>query len=329
MKLFSITFFLFLFSCSISQSKTLPPFKATDQPAAPDYSNEKNWSVLPFRKDAADLTPKAEKWIKDSLKQVDVFYVYPTLYMKGKTWNASITNKKLNKKIDNLPVKLQASVFNAVGRVYAPRYRQAHVKSFYDSTENGKAALDFAYQDVKAAFEYYMKHYNNGRPIIIVSHSQGTFHTRQLLKDYFDTPEMKQKLVCAYVVGFGIYPEKYEILKPCEDATATNCYVTWSSFKKGYTPKGVNMLFGKTCVNPISWKMDTTKVIGNGGMLFNVNRKKHFKSEVQLKDNFLWVKTNMLIVRKFNVMHLADFNLYWYDIRKNVSDRVAQYLNKK
>ena len=226
-------------------------------------------------------------------------------------------------------VKFQASVFNQVGRIYAPRYRQAHIKSFYDSTENGKAALDFAYEDVKKAFEYYLRNYNNGRPIIIASHSQGSFHARRLLKDYFDTPEMKQKLVCAYVIGFGIYPEKYELLKPCNDALATNCYVTWSSFKKGYTPENVNMLFGKICVNPISWKTNNEKATSKSGILLNLNRKKLFKSEVQIKENYLWVKTNMLIVRKINVMHLADYNLYWYDIRKNVADRVTEYWKKK
>lgn len=320
-----LTICAFLFSIS----KSLPPFLENDQPKAPDYADSKNWSALPFRKDAADLIPKNENWINDSLKDVDVFYIYPTIYMNGKTWNADANNKKLNKRIDKYPVKFQASIFNQVGRIYAPRYRQAHIKSFYDSTANGKAALDFAYEDVKKAFEYYMKHYNNGRPIIIVSHSQGTFHARQLLKDYFDTPEMKQKLVCAYVVGFGIYPEKYEMLKPCQDATTTNCYVTWSSFKEGYKPKEVDMLIGKTCVNPISWKINNEKATGKGGILLNVNRKKLFTSEVQIKDNFLWVKTNMIIVRKINVMHLADFNLYWYDIRKNVAERVNEYLKKK
>ena len=329
MKLFSALTLFFIFSINYSNSKTLPPFKATDQPVALDYSSEKSWSCLPFRKDASDAIPKIEKWIDDSLKNVDVFYIYPTIYMKGKTWNADATNKKLNKKIDKYPVKFQASVFNQVGRIYAPRYRQAHIKSFYDSTENGKAALDFAYEDVKKAFEYYLRNYNNGRPIIIASHSQGSFHARRLLKDYFDTPEMKQKLVCAYVIGFGIYPEKYELLKPCNDALATNCYVTWSSFKKGYTPENVNMLFGKICVNPISWKTNNEKATSKSGILLNLNRKKLFKSEVQIKENYLWVKTNMLIVRKINVMHLADYNLYWYDIRKNVADRVTEYWKKK
>ena len=61
----------------------LGAFNANDQPPAPDYSLEKNWSALPFRTDAADAIPKTETWVNDSLKAVDVFYIYPTLYMKG------------------------------------------------------------------------------------------------------------------------------------------------------------------------------------------------------------------------------------------------------
>lgn len=146
-------------------------FNANDQPAAPDYSQEKYWSALPFRKDAADVIPGGEQWIDDSLKQVDVFYIYPTVYTSGNTWNSDDNDAAQNKRVDTKPVHYQASVFNASCRVYVPRYRQAILKSFYNKEEGAKA-LDFAYQDVKRAFQYYMEHYNHGRPIIIASHSQ-------------------------------------------------------------------------------------------------------------------------------------------------------------
>jgi len=305
-------------------------FNASDQPKAPDYSKEQYWSALPFRKDAADMIPKSEKWINDSLKDVDVFYIYPTIYRKGETWNADADDKKLNKQIDKYPVKYQASVFNASARVYAPRYRQAHVAVFKDSLSPKKAALDFAYEDVKHAFDFYMKHYNNGRPVIIASHSQGSTHARQLIKDFFDTPEMKSKLVCAYIVGYAVYPEEYKVLTPCKETNETNCFVTWSSFKDGfeYADTEKDILVGKLCVNPISWKMDTISVKGKGGFLLNQNRKRLYSVEAQIHHNFLWVKTKMPVARKSNILHLLDYNLYWFDIRKNVADRIAAYLKK-
>ena len=315
--------------CASVQAQIMPPFNAGDQPAAPDYSKEQHWLTLPFRLDAADVIPKSETWISDSLKAVDVFYIYPTLYDRGATWCADVNDQDLNKRLNKLPVKFQATTFNHVGRVYTPLYRQGKIQCFEDTTGSGALALDFAYQDVKRAFEYYMKHYNNGRPIIIASHSQGTRHSRQLLKDYFDTKEMKEKLVCAYVIGYGIYPDAYEVLKPCAEATATNCYVTWASFKDKFVPSEDTLLYGRVCVNPISWKMDTVSAEANCGVLITLNTKKPFHTEARIKDNYLWVKTAAPFVQGWNVMHLVDFNLYWHEIRKNAALRVQEYLKAR
>ncbi len=178
-------------------------FNPNDQPAPPDYSLEKNWSSLPFRKDAADKIPNDEKWVNDSLKPVDVFYIYPTIYESGGTWNADLDNKALNRKIDSKPVQYQASVFNTSCQVYVPRYRQSIIKAFYDK-ENGPKSLAFAYEDVKKAFQYYIDNYNHGRPFIIASHSQGTYHARRLLKEMIDSTNLSKRMVAAYVIGYAI-----------------------------------------------------------------------------------------------------------------------------
>lgn len=307
----------------------LPAFNAKDQPGAPDYSKAENWAALPFRQDAADVVPKGEIWISDSLKEVDVFFIYPTIYRNGKCWDADVNDKALNKKIDNKPIHYQASVFNASARVYAPRYRQACIESFY-SKDNGPQALEFAYQDVKRAFEYYLKNYNHGRPIIIASHSQGTRHARQLLKDFFDSTALRRRLVAAYIVGFGINKADYKNLKPCSNATETGCYVTWASFKNGYEP-GKSALYDNVCVNPISWNMDTIAIDASksmGSMLLSFNKVYEHASGAQIHNGFLWVKTSMPVIKGWNNMHIGDYNLFWYDIRKNVKDRVNAYLKK-
>jgi hypothetical protein len=312
----------------ISLHAQLPNFDAKDQPAAPDYSLEKNWSALPFRVDAADKIPSSETWIDDSLKTVDVFYIYPTLYMSGKTWNADLANKSLNKKLDNKPVRYQASVFNASCRVYAPRYRQSIIKAFYDH-ENGEKSLAFAYQDVKKAFQYYLDHYNHGRPFIIASHSQGSHHARRLLREMIDTTALRNRMVAAYVIGFGMDKNSYRNLKPCEDAKQTGCYITWASYKRGYLPTADNSdLFGNVCVNPLSWKCDTVNIDRSKSMdaiLLNFNKR--YSTGAQIHDHYLWIDTNTPFVRSFNVMHIADYNLFWYDIRKNVADRIKAYLS--
>jgi hypothetical protein len=314
-----------LIGCVHVTAQKLAAFQDDLQPSPPDYSLPEYWSALPFRKDAADFLPAGETWIDDQQKLVDVFYIYPTLYMKGKTWNADIQNKQLNHRIDHFPVKYQASVFNRSARVFAPRYRQAIVQSFYDTTGNGKLALDFAYEDVKHAFQYYLKHYNQGRPIIIASHSQGTHHARKLLKDFFDNDSMKTRLVCAYTIGFQMYKNDYSILIPCTEATQTGCYITWSTFREGHEPPADSKLIGDVCINPLTWKTDTLPAEGRGSILLNLKKKKPFKTKARIHKSYLWVKTSTPIVQTWNNMHLVDINLFWHDIRKNVEERINQW----
>ena len=330
-KYFKYLPFYFLIILIISCASPPKGFNSLELLDAPDYSHEKNWSALPFRKDVADKIPKNETWIHDSLKQVDVFYVHPTLYSHGKTWNAKLNNKSLNRRIDKFPVKIQSTPFNHVGRVYAPRYRQAILESYFDTTGVGKQALSFAYEDVKNAFEYFLKHYNKGRPIIIASHSQGSNHCRKLLKEYFDNEAMKQQLVAAYIVGFAVFPEDYELLEPCEQATDNHCYITWASYQKDYYPSKKNKLsqhlLGNVCINPVSWTRDTLMTTGKGAFLLNINKKK-YKVKCQIKDNYLWVDTNMTFFKRKKTLHTIDYNLFWYDIRENAKIRVDNYILK-
>lgn len=304
-------------------------FVAADQPAAPDYSKEENWSALPFRHDAADKIPNSETWVEDSVKQVDVFYIYPTMHMKGKTYNADVTDKKLNRRIDTKPVQYQASVFNASCRVYAPRYRQSIIDVFKDKKEEGAKSLAFAYDDVKRAFDYYLKNYNNGRPFIIASHSQGTYHSRRLLKEVIDNnPVLQKQMVAAYTIGYAMYDTAYTVLQPCHNATETGCYITWASYKSGFEPEADDVLVGKVCVNPVTWTRDTTVVSADrsmGTMLLNFNKKYEHACGTQIHNNILWVENTLPLVRSANVLHIADYNLFWYDIRQNVADRIKAY----
>lgn len=309
-------------------------FDQETHPSAPNYSEQKNWSALPFRSDVADVLPKNEVWINDSLKSVDVFYVHPTIYLKGPLWNAGLDMKKINKKVDKYPVRLQASVFNASCRVFAPRYRQAVVSVFYEPTEDGGKALDLAYSDVKRAFEYYLEHYNNGRPFIIAGHSQGTRHTRELLREMIDTTNLKDRMVAAYIIGFTVNENMFYELNMCQNATETGCFISWSSYKEGFHPDG-EFYKNTESINPLSWTIDTTQItIENydGTVVFNPKKIRKRTMSVRIADiggKVLWVKTKAPWFRFFKNLHVADYGLFYMDIRKNVKQRVDAYLGVK
>jgi hypothetical protein len=149
-----------------------------------------------------------------------------------------------------------------------------------------------------------------------------------LLKDFFDTPEQKKQLVCAYIVGLSVHANQYQVLTPCKSPAETNCYVTWSSFKKGYNYTGNVDFWGDVCVNPVSWTTDTLTACSNGSVMTNISRKKPYHTEAQIKGNFLWVDTKMPFVRNFKILHFLDYNLFWHDIQNNVKLRADEYLNK-
>ena len=119
----------------------------------------------------------------------------------------------------------QASAFNGCCNVYAPRYRQANIFAYFGSEEERESILGFAYQDVKTAFEYYLNNYNNGKPFVLASHSQGTHHSMHLLSDIIDNSDLYERMVAAYLIGavnIPLSPEWFaemENIKPCNNAS--------------------------------------------------------------------------------------------------------------
>ena len=73
-----------------------------------------------------------------------------------------------------------ATAFATVGNVYAPYYRQDNGSS----VDRFNVISGIPTMDGVAAFDYYIKHYNNGRPFILVGHSQGATVLSNLLSGY-------------------------------------------------------------------------------------------------------------------------------------------------
>ena len=106
----------------------------------------------------------------------------------------------LNAAVDAWPVRHQAAIFNGAGRVFAPRYRQAHIRVFSVEDSLSLAALKLAYSDIRAAFQHFLDHWDEGRPLIIAAHSQGSWHARWLLQEFFDGTPLQER------VGRGVHP---------------------------------------------------------------------------------------------------------------------------
>ena len=204
---YTLILFVFLSACYPKYYTHLKDYNQPPKTITTDYSNLYNWAAHPEKKDPSDSIPAILANYKTE-NSVDVFFIHPTTFTDKKIThltNASIENDSISAITDYGSILYQASAFNSDANIYAPRYRQAYIGMYY-TTDTLKAikAFDTAYSDVKAAFEYYLKHYNNNRPIVIASHSQGTTHAKRLIKEFFDNKPLQNKLVMAYLVGMPI-----------------------------------------------------------------------------------------------------------------------------
>lgn len=333
-----VFFLVFLFSCGSGPKGN---FSSTAPALEPDYSKEENWAALPWTKDFADETPKG---LVDNQAnaEVDVFYLHPTSYFGDKSytrWNGPIDDKEINDNIDVNVIKNQATAFNNIGKIYAPRYRQAHIKAYYSKdTVSAKKAFDLAYEDVKNAFGYYMSHWNNKRPFILVSHSQGTTHMARLVEEFIDGKPLQKKMIAAYLVGIPVDLDRYESLDPCTHPEDIGCLVGWRTWKIGAKPKLLEKEEGRNAliVNPVSWYTDTTYVSSEkhkGRVLFDFYGNPESQTQsAQIYKSILWTNkpkfkgSAMMTTKNF---HRGDINLFYLDVRENAETRVNVYLGNK
>jgi len=333
-RLFFFLSFLLFVSCAPKYAQYVAQYQTPATNTVPDYGNLFYWAAHPWKKDPSDSVPKPLQPGYRVDSTADVFFLYPTTFTdrSDPRWNAGINDAAINAKTDYSPLLYQASVFNGY-RVFSPRYRQAHIRAYFtEDTLAAKAAFDTAYADIKNAFQYYMAHYNNGRPVIIASHSQGSTHAQKLLKEFFENSPLSKKLVVAYIIGMYISNNYYHSLGSCTDSTQTGCICSWRTYKKNYEPDFVAKEKG-TCLitNPLTWTTASgyaDRTLNKGSILLNFNKIRVHVTDGQIHDGVLWIGKPHLpggfLIRRKN-FHVGDINLFYLNIRNDVRRRVAYY----
>ena len=336
------------------------PFDAYQRPPAPNYADPMAWAALPGAEhpDAADLVPAGEA-IGDRQNEaaVDVFYIHPTTYRGRENWNQDIADAETNTWTDISVIARQAAAFNGCCRIYAPRYRQAASAAMYATDNSGDKARAVGYEDVKTAFQYYMAHYNDGRPFILAGHSQGTFFIMQLLEDVIDASPIRPQMVAAYAIGIGfpvgIFGRQYKTITACAKPDDTGCVVTWNTFGRGGDGKSASERNAaryearfKTregsdtlCINPLTFALDQpdAPAARNAGSLAGVAAAGSLPAlkpgvigatceggmlyaDIPTTDDF-----NLLVLPGKN-LHFHDIDLFFKNIRDNTILRTETYL---
>jgi hypothetical protein len=315
------------FSCKV-QNPTNQATKPVAFTKAIDYSLANNWAVLPgkYPENLKDYP------VQDPQDSIDVFYVYPTLIVseKDKRWNVPLEDTIQKNKVLNVAVRFQASAWGSSGNLYVPFYRQAHLRSYSNLENGGATALLLAYSDVKAAFEYYLKHYNHGHGIILAGHSQGSTHISYLLRDFFDDKPLQNQLVAAYIPGVGLDKNLFKTIPLMEHPDQIGGFVTWNTFKKKFDKSKYKWFKGKVVINPVTW--DTTSFAKrelHKGFLYSNGKLYKNSFDTHTADGVIWISTPHFPYRYLTLTmpnyHPGDVNLFWEDIRENALLRVHTF----
>ena len=212
------------------------PYQAYTPPRAPDYGSPKAWALLP----GDPMRPQPGE------PPADVFFVHPTTYDGGAHWNAPIRQTRADRTLQRVMLPNYAGPFLRVGRVFAPRYRQASLYSLLTLREDAREARAFAYRDVEAAFRWYLAHAPSGRPIVLVGVEQGGTLVERLAREMARDPAIKARIAAVYVIDAYTPADLYGLGAPlpaCSRKGEAGCVVGWME------PRRADM----ATVRPLTW----------------------------------------------------------------------------
>lgn len=208
------------------------PFQTYEPPPAPDYAARSSWALLP----ADPAAPRPTD------PPADVFFIGPTTYDGGEEWNAPIHDRKADRLFRRVMAPNYAGPYVRVGRIFAPRYRQASLYTLLTLREDAREARRFAYGDVARAFRYWRDHYDRGRPLVIVGVEQGgTLAARLLAEAVAADPMMKDRLAAAYLID-TVVPADDPPLPPCRERGQTGCVAAWARVVEGDAERAQELL---------------------------------------------------------------------------------------
>lgn len=207
--------------------------------------------------------------------KVDCFFAYPTL-SNGPGRNAPARATDLITRI----AQADAAAFGTHCRVFVPLYAQATMPALGEvlaGRAEGRRAMDVAYRSLLAGWQDYLANRSQGRPFVLIGHSQGAALLIRLIRDRIDaSPALRDRLISAYLVGANLTVPKGKLVGGafanvplCDRDGQTGCAVAFSAF---YDPppanatfaiagQGVGKLWGQegaeglevACVNPASF----------------------------------------------------------------------------
>ena len=259
----------------LSAQPAATPVSAQPAPAAaaaPDYSLDAAWLCLPGASDVcsrplgtAALNPNGYGSVGQVVPAknppADCFYVYPTV-----SRDPGLSSDLSPGPEEAAAALTQLARFGTVCRPLAPANRQATPASIPRALagENVQPAFALAYGDVLAAWRDFVARRNQGRPFVLIGHSQGSILLSKLVAEEIDGKPISRKMLSAMLLGWTVEVPQgktvggtFKATPLCTRAGETGCVITYMSFRAD-APPPAGALFGRAprpgmtagCTNP-------------------------------------------------------------------------------
>ena len=189
----------------------------------------------------------------------DCFYVYPTTSDEKQPQADFQLTPELTAIARN-----QAQPYSQACSVYAPIYRQVTLQGLLSPSTVTSEMREQGYQDVVAAWRDFITNYSQGRPFMLIGHSQGAFVLRRLIAEEIDkTTALRKRLVAAHLTGANVLVAKgsdtggdFKNIPACRRATQTRCVVAYSTFNAAVPAES---RFGRAAATPWDPTADPSK----------------------------------------------------------------------
>ena len=211
---------------------------------SPDYSDPSAWAY----------------WCEGD-GQADLFLICPTVDM-GSTGNLNMSMDDNDARRSFVgALNMERGIYEDACTMYAPFYRQMTFPVYEQRIAGSGEHLEIAYGDVKEAFEHFLAQVDDDRPIVLAGFSQGAQLALMLLEEYFDDPELADRLVAAYCIGWPVTDEdlaEHPHLRMAQGEDDTGVVVTFNSEAEGIedsmlVPEGMKT----NAINPLNWRTDS------------------------------------------------------------------------
>lgn len=248
--------FAALSTAAAAQPPAAPPARPAAT-AAPldhaDYGKGENWVCRPNRQDpcansldativSADGSTKREDFVADPNAPIDCFYIYPTVSNDPFSTSDLVPGPE-----ERSVVNRQFSRLGAKCRLYAPMYRQITLTQLRVRSGGAappqRGAPGQGNADIDDAWDYYMKHDNNGRGVVLIGHSQGAGQVARLIREKIDGQPAQKQLVGALIIGGSVTVPKgkdvggtFKAIPICKSDKQFGCVIAYGSYRDTLPP---------------------------------------------------------------------------------------------